>query len=140
MILEISNANIENIELLKEFIASMGDSSNSFRYFKSRQISVIDNHLCTVLLLCDNKPIGYGHLDKEVDDVWLGIAISQNFLGHGYGNVVIQYLIKRADDLKVPEIKLSVDENNEKAISLYIKYGFVKLQKENGVLFFSRKS
>ncbi|OCB70561.1 N-acetyltransferase [Flavobacterium piscis] len=139
MILEISSTNVENIELLKEFIASMGDSSNSFRYFNSRQISVIDNHLSTILLLYKNKPIGYGHLDKEVDNVWLGIAISQKFLGHGYGNVVMQYLIKKADDLKVPEVKLSVDENNDKAIKLYIKYGFVKQREENGVLFFSRK-
>lgn len=139
MILEIDRTNSNNVELLEKCIASMGNSNESFRYFKSRPISVIDNHLCTVLLLLNNEPIGYGHLDKEENDVWFGIAITQAFLGQGNGNIIIRYLIEKADDLKLPEVKLSVDKNNVQAIKLYNKYGFIELYEKNGVLFFSRK-
>jgi RimJ/RimL family protein N-acetyltransferase len=139
MILEIDKTNTKNVEFLEKFIASMGNSSDSFRYFKSRPISVIDNHLCTVILLDNNEPIGYGHLDKEENNVWFGIAITQAFLGQGKGNIIIRYLIDKADDLKLPEIKLSVDKNNAQAIKLYIRYGFVAFYEKNEILFFSRK-
>ena len=136
MIFEIS---VKNNELLEEFIATMGNSSDSFRYFKTRPISVIENHLCTVLLLQDDRPIGYGHLDKEGDDVWFGIAVAHDFVGQGKGKLIMQYLVDKADFLKLSEIKLSVDENNKHAIKMYIKYGFVEIHRKNGVLFFSRK-
>lgn len=139
MIIEIDRSNSYNVELLEKFIDSMGNSNESFRYFKSRPISVIDNHLCTVLLLVNNEPIGYGHLDKEGNDVWFGIAITQAFLGQGYGDIIIRYLIAKADDLELPEVKLSVDKNNVRAIKLYNKYGFIELYEKNEVLFFSRK-
>ena len=139
MLIEIDKTKIENIKLLEKFINSMGNSSDSFRYFKSRSISAINNHLCTVLLMYNNEPIGYGHLDKEEDDIWFGIAIVQDFLGSGNGTIIINYLINKANDFKVPEIKLSVDANNLPAINLYTKHGFVKNYEQNGVLFFSRK-
>lgn len=139
MILEINQTKIENLQLLEKFITSMGDSSDSFRYYKSRPISVINNHICTVVLLSDNDPIAYGHLDKEKNDVWLGIAVSQMYRGQGKGDLILKYLIDKADELKVEEIKLSVDKNNLQAIKLYVKYGFAKFFEKNEILFFSRK-
>jgi RimJ/RimL family protein N-acetyltransferase len=139
MILEIDKTKLESIKLLEKFINSMGNSSESFRYFNSRSISAIKNHLCTVLLMYNNEPIGYGHLDKEEDNIWFGIAVVQGFLGSGNGTVITQYLINRAIDFNLPEIKLSVDSNNLPAIKLYIKHGFIKNHEKNGVLFFSKK-
>lgn len=139
MILEIDATNSNNIICLERFIATMGNSSESFRYFKSRPISVIANHLCTVLLFVNNEPIGYGHLDKEGNDVWFGIAVCQDFLGQGNGKIIMEYLIDKADYLRLPELKLSVDESNVQAIKLYKKLGFVKLREKDGILFFSRK-
>ncbi len=136
MIFEIS---VKNNELLEEFIATMGNSSDSFRYFKTRPISVIENHICTVLLLLNDRPIGYGHLDKEGNDVWFGIAVAQDFVGQGKGKLIIQYLVDKADYLKLSDIKLSVDKSNEQAIKLYNSYGFVKFYEKDGILFFSRK-
>jgi len=140
MILEIDIENKKHIDLIEIFINSMGNSSSSFRYFKSRPISTIENHICTVLLVINNQPIGYGHLDKEGNDIWFGIAIVQTYIGRGMGKLIIQYLIRKADDLKISEIKLSVDKDNTSAIKLYEKYGFIKHYKKNEVLFFIRKS
>jgi len=138
MIIEISPNNQANIALLERFISSMGNSSKSFRYFATRPISVINNHLCTVLLLVDDKPIGYGHLDKEGNNVWFGIAIIEDFVGKKMGSIIIKYLLDKADQLKLPVLRLSVDESNIPAIKLYEKYGFEKKDERDAVLFFSR--
>jgi len=139
MIVEIFPDNQANFELLERFISSMGNSSKSFRYFATRPISVISNHLCTVLLIIDDKPIGYGHLDKQDDDVWFGIAIIEDFVGKKMGSIIIKYLLDKADQLKLPVVRLSVDENNMQAIKLYEKYGFEKNYERDAVLFFSRR-
>ncbi|MDX6747666.1 GNAT family N-acetyltransferase [Polaribacter sp. PL03] len=139
MILEVDIESKKDKDLIKIFINSMGNSSNSFRYFNSRPISIIKNHICTILLILDDKPVGYGHLDKEGNNVWFGISIIQEYIGKGQGKLIIDYLIKKAVDLKVPEIKLSVDKENISAIRLYEKYGFVKDCEKMGLLFFIRK-
>lgn len=139
MILEVDIESKKDKDLIKIFINSMGNSSNSFRYFNSRPISIIKNHICTILLVLDNKPVGYGHLDKEGNNVWFGISIIQEYIGQGQGKLIIDYLLKKAVDLKVPEIKLSVDKENISAIRLYEKYGFVKDYEKMGLLFFIRK-
>ena len=139
MIIEIDKDSLKDMKLLKEFISSMGNSSDSFRYYKSRDLSAVENHLFTIVLSLDNLPIGYGHLDKDGNDIWLGIAISQNYRGMGNGKVLMEYLVAKADDLKLAEIKLSVDKNNEQAIKLYKHFGFVELQEKNEVLYYSRK-
>lgn len=54
-----------NIALLKQFISNMDSSSNTFRYFENRKISCIKKHLLTVLILKDEEPVAYGHLDVE---------------------------------------------------------------------------
>jgi GNAT superfamily N-acetyltransferase len=139
MILEVVFESKKHKELIEIFINSMGNSSNSFRYFNSRSTSVIQNHICTILLIIDNTPIGYGHLDKEENSIWFGIAIVEKYIGKGKGKLIIEYLINKADNLKIPEIKLSVDKENISAIKLYEKYGFVKQNEKMGLIFFKRK-
>jgi ribosomal protein S18 acetylase RimI-like enzyme len=113
-----------NIELLKNFIAELGDSNLTFRYYLNRTVSAIENHIITVLLIKNKKAIGYGHLDKEVDDIWLGLAILPNEKNKGYGNLMMINLLKYASKNNISKIKLSVDKGNLYAIHLYKKYGF----------------
>lgn len=138
MIIEIDKNKSEDIKLLEKFIASMGNSRDSFRYYISRPVSIINNHLFTIILLNNEEPVGYGHLDKEGNSVWLGIAISELYRGQGQGKVIMEYLIDKADELKIKEVRLSVDKNNLAAIQLYNKYGFVPLFEKENVIFFSR--
>lgn len=139
MIIEINKSSLKDIELLKLFISSIGSSADTFRYFKSRSVSVIENHLVTIILQIDNLPVGYGHLDKDGKDIWLGIAISEGYVGMGYGKLLMKYLVDKADELNLVEVKLSVDKENSKAIKLYNHFGFIKLQEKNEVLYYSRK-
>lgn len=139
MIIEINKNSLKDIELLKLFISSMGNSVDSFRYYKSRPISVIENHLVTVILLVDNLPVGYGHLDKDGNNIWLGIAISQDYTGKGYGKMLMSYLVSKADVSGIKEVKLSVDKSNVKAIKLYNYFEFIQFQEKEEILYFSRK-
>lgn len=122
--------NFSDVYLINKFLGTMKEGKTTFRYFENRSLEVIKNHLITVLLVNDNLPIAYGHLDKEDNDVWLGIAVSDNYRGKGYGEKMLKYLIKYAKVKNIQQIKLSVDNNNIPAINLYKKYGFIEYKED----------
>ncbi len=116
--------NQNNIYLLEQFLDQAGDSLLSFRYFNKRPLSVIENHVSTCLYLEDGKPLCYGHLDKEENTVWLGIAVVAGQTGKGLGRKMMNYLVERGKELKLESIQLSVDKGNIVAQKLYEKFGF----------------
>ena len=116
----------DNIHLLKDFIENMGTASKSFRYYNSRSVEVIKNHLATLLIVENDKPIAYGHLDTEDNVVWLGVCVLPAFLGKGHGNNMMSELLKTAKKMHVLKIQLTVDKDNKTAISLYEKFNFKK--------------
>ena len=113
--------NDKNVNLLKKFI-ELNDSKN-FRYFNSRNVNVIKNHIVTLLVIDDNDIIGYGHLDFE-KYIWLGICVLKKFRGKGYGKLIIKKLIEVASKKNIENIFLTVDKENIPAINLYKKFDF----------------
>ncbi|MGZ3863237.1 MAG: GNAT family N-acetyltransferase [Bacteroidia bacterium] len=134
--MEFVQVKYPDVKLLEQFIAGAGSSLISFRYFQKRPLEVIKNHLCTFLLVDDNGPVAYGHLDKEADTIWLGVAVSEKYLGLGLGAMMMNQLISfgKANNLK--EIKLSVDNNNVSAIKMYEKLGFKLVEKKENFSFY----
>jgi ribosomal protein S18 acetylase RimI-like enzyme len=118
---EIGNS---NYVLIDQFLQNAGESLSSFRYFNTRPRSIIENHLVTAVLIHDGDVSGYGHLDKDSDGIWLGIAVSEMAIGKGFGKSMMSFLVKRADEMNLPSITLTVDKNNIKAIRLYECFGF----------------
>jgi len=123
--LSILSVDKTNINLLEQFIKEYEDDEGHFRYFTSRNASIIKNHLATFLLLLNEEPIGYGHLDKDGDIVWLGIAIKTHHQGKGLGKLLMQMLISQARVTQLQNVHLSVDNSNSAGIKLYNKYGFI---------------
>lgn len=115
------NFNIVSLQsdatLLESFIKNL--SSSKFRYFDSRPLSIISQHLYSCLFVFNNIPFAYGHLDKEYDKTWLGLAISNNYQGKGYGLKMMNHLFFVAKEKKLSEIHLAVDCDNLIAIKLY---------------------
>lgn len=111
-------------EQLQTFINGLPDRNNGFRYFESRDLDSLENHLCTILLYSAGEPIGYGHLDLEGDTVWLGIAIHQAFFGKNLGHTLMCALVERAADAGIARIDLFVDRDNIAAKKLYRRHGF----------------
>lgn len=109
---------------LKSFIDTELNKSSSFRYFQSRPIEIINNHVYTILLEFEDTIIGYAHLDKDEDNkIWLGIAIDRNHHGKGLGKMMMKNLLMFSDENSL-DLILSVDLQNVFAIKLYEKYGF----------------
>lgn len=118
----------DNSHLLKNFVDNIGIASKSFRYFNKRSVDVINNHLITLLLLENEVPVAYGHLEAENEIVWLGICVLPPFSGKGFGKSMMNALIENAKTLRLNCISLTVDKDNKAAIKLYAKYNFKQVE------------
>jgi ribosomal protein S18 acetylase RimI-like enzyme len=121
---QIQKITSKDEELVNKFIQNLGSSAQSFRYFAKRDIAILNQHLVTYLYVENNKPLGYAHLDKEEDIIWLGIAVVEDAIGKGIGKKLMSQLIIFAEQNNIKTIKLSVDSNNTGAIALYKNFGF----------------
>tara|TARA_R100001082_G_C4325978_1_gene143360 strand:+ start:113 stop:526 length:414 start_codon:yes stop_codon:yes gene_type:complete len=125
-----------NIFHLKKFIDEMGSSEKTFRYYDKRNPeTAIKNHLLTTILFDDNA-VGYGHLDKEDDKIWLGICVKEGKQGKGYGKEIMKKLVESCSE----DIYLSVDSDNEKAIKLYKLFSFEELKRSENILYMKRNA
>jgi len=109
---------------LKFFIENEMIQNEHFRYFNKRSIKALNNHLVTLIIKIKNINVGYAHLDFELDKVWLGIYISKQKRGQGFGKVLMSLIIEEAKKLEIKKIFLSVDKSNTKAINLYEQFNF----------------
>lgn len=121
--------NDSNQYLVEHFIKHAGDSLSTFRYFSKRPFSVLKNHLITLITVELGEPVCYGHLDQEDGVVWLGIAVIDSEIKKGWGTGMMAELIRKAKELKLNQIFLSVDNDNLQARHLYEKHGFKMLEK-----------
>jgi GNAT superfamily N-acetyltransferase len=118
------NADVQSVRL---FIEDLKQGAENFRYFQSRPIEIIHNHLATILILNESDyPVAYGHLEKEGDILWLGLAVADGYVNQGLGNKMMNRLIDLAKQNDETAISLSVDKTNLKAQKLYLNHGFQK--------------
>ena len=125
---------------VKSFCETAGRSLETFRYFNSRSFNDISNHLITYILINDDKKVAYGHLDLEDNIVWLGVCVGENYLGQGYGRMMMEHLTHYADSNGISSIILSVDKGNNSAISLYNKAGFVVTKTTDSIQYMKRET
>jgi RimJ/RimL family protein N-acetyltransferase len=120
MIKKIKPHDTSDLENLSIFLKENIQGKKTFRYFDKRNFDSLNNHLVTLLCYYNSECIGYGHLDNENENVWLGIFVADEFKGLGFGGKIMTELLKEYNG----EIRLSVDKDNWSAIKLYEKFGF----------------
>jgi ribosomal protein S18 acetylase RimI-like enzyme len=125
-----------NNYLLKEFLNN--NLPNTFRYFNKRAIDVIKNHIITLILIIDNLPVGYAHIDYDDNKYWFGICILDKYQGMGYGKKMMEYIFSNEKIKNINQICLTVDKINELAINLYKKFNFYTID-EKDYYFIMRK-
>ena len=125
----------EDKKILNKFLSENKDATKTFRYYDKREYDVINNHIYTALYFNNNNILGYGHLDKEGDTVWLGIMVSDMYRGIGIGKKIISDLIKNYSG----EITLSVDKKNNPAINLYKSKNFIKIEENDHIIIMKLK-
>jgi ribosomal protein S18 acetylase RimI-like enzyme len=111
-----------NNYLLNEFLNN--SIPGTFRYFNKRSVNVISNHLITLILIDNNLPVGYAHIDYDDNKYWFGICILENYQGKGYGKKLMEYIFNHKKITNIDKIYLTVDKINDIAINLYKKYNF----------------
>ena len=128
-----------NNYLLSSLLKSSKDGVKKFRYFNTRHLEITQSHLISLIILENNIPAAYCHLEEDNNKFWLGILVSDNFIGNKLGSYCVNLLINIADALNINDIYLSVDKDNYKAISLYKKYNFLTIE-EKELLFIMKRS
>lgn len=135
--MKIEKVDSSDLSLLKNFLSTCGLSLARFRYYRTRPLSIIQNHLTTLLDINEsNIPMVYGHLDKEDGKVWLGICVSEGNEGKGYGNFMMKALLEEAVKLKTDVIYLTVDKENYNALRLYENFGFKKVRESHTTIWY----
>lgn len=121
-----------NVDMLNQFLSNK--LPVGFRYFNKRNIDIIKNHVITILLLEDETPIGYAHVDFDNDKYWFGICILEKYHGLGYGTKIIDYIFNHELVKKTKQVYLSVDRSNLIALSLYKKHNFYIIDETDSYL------
>ena len=128
--IKIIEINENNNFYLKEFISEI--TSDTFRYYQKRDITIIKNHLLTIILLNnENKICGYAHIDNEDNKYWFGIYIYEKYQNKGLGNKIMKYIFNYLKIKNINEIYLTVDNINTNAIKLYKKNNFNEILKND---------
>lgn len=78
------------------------------------------------VLEIDKEVCGYIGLWINENTEIINFYIEQKYQGQGYGKLMLEFVIKLSIKCKVNNISLEVRKSNERAISLYKKYGFIK--------------
>ena len=102
-----------------------------FTYYNKREWSVSKNHLYTLLVYRNNEPIGYGHIDVEGKNHWLGVCVYTSHQREGVGSYIIYNLLKYYKSKKIfPPIKLVVKNDNLSLVPYYKSFGFKKIRED----------
>jgi len=135
--IRVIHKNASDLGFLGCFCKRAGSSFDTFRYFKTRPLDVIENHRVTLLGFCGGNPVAYAHLDYEDEKMWLGICVIEGMTGRGYGKIMMVELMAYARTFGVPEVHLSVNKDNIGGRRLYEKFGFELCdKKEPNTLFY----
>lgn len=83
-----------------------------------------ENSICFIMKN-DLEIIGFACLWISVDDIHItNIAIKKIYRKNGFGGILLEHLIDYARSTNKKELTLEVNEINEPAKKLYLKYGF----------------
>lgn len=78
-----------------------------------------------VFILLDNKEIGYAQIIYNKGMYMLvNFGILEEYRSLGYGEILLEYMINLAYDIKLSELYIRVNDSNYKALNLYKKIGF----------------
>jgi ribosomal protein S18 acetylase RimI-like enzyme len=84
----------------------------------------VDHKTCYVIVL-DSNAIGIVATTTKDDCLYIDrIGLDVKYQGKGYGRIVLENIVKIAKTCEMKKLMLEVDEENNNAIKLYLKFGF----------------
>lgn len=83
----------------------------------------LNPYACYVVLEIDNKVHGYVGMWITDNIEIINLYVDKEYQGMGFGNMIMDFVIDVCNQSKIKNLSLEVRSSNEKAISLYQKYG-----------------
>jgi len=119
-------------EKLYEFFTALSEKTKHFFHPHPFDIETAeklckekDKNIVRFVGIIEEEIVGYGFLwNLNNDFPSLGICIRDDFQGKGIGKGLMEYLINFAKKKDKKGLILTVYKDNEKAFSLYKKFGF----------------
>ncbi len=127
-----------NTQLISNLLSSSKEGVKNFRYFNTRYLEITQSHLISFIILENNIPAAYCHLEEENNKIWLGVLVSDNYIGNKLGSYCMDMLVNISEALGIKDIYLSVDKDNFKAINLYKKYNFLVIEEKKSLFIMKR--
>ena len=122
MNLEIYNMTDYDLSLIKDILI------NDFDYFWTYDVlqEELNNPNSEYFVAkLENNILGFAGIWKAVDDVHItDIVVKKSNRQTGIGSKLLEKLIQTAKSQNFNSITLEVNEHNQPAINLYLKYGF----------------
>lgn len=120
---KIEKLKVEQVEDVFEIEKTFFDVTNS----SSIKESLSSETLNYFVLKLDEEIIGFLECSCVLDEAELyEIAIKQEYQGKGYSKYLMEYFLLFCKDKNIKTIFLEVNTINNKAISLYEKFGFIR--------------
>lgn len=142
-IIKLRQSNIKDAALILDFLIEVNKESKNLSREPHEVTMTLDDEIkylervekskndCMIVAFDDEKIIstvgfhGSG-LSRLRHKVSFGISVLQEYSNLGVGSIMMNELIKLAREYRKTKIELEVRVDNEKAIHLYKKFGFVE--------------
>lgn len=122
MNLEIYNMTDYDLSLIKDILI---DDFDDFWTYDVLQEELNNPNSEYFVAKLENNILGFAGIWKAVDDVHItDIVVKKSNRQTGIGSKLLEELIQTAKSQNFNSITLEVNEHNQPAINLYLKYGF----------------
>ena len=122
MNLEIYNMTDYDLSLIKDILI---DDFDDFWTYDVLQEELNNPNSEYFVAKLENNILGFAGIWKAVDDVHItDIVVKKSNRQTGIGSKLLEKLIQTAKSQNFNSITLEVNEHNQHAINLYLKYGF----------------
>lgn len=78
--------------------------------------------------------LGYGFINKSIENNIIYIYVYEEFRGNGYGSRLFKYLYDELKREGIEEVVFTIDNSNTRFISIITKYDNIHLGINNGLV------
>jgi len=112
----------------KHYTPIIGSEQVAYMLDKFQSPSAITKQIADgyyYFVIAQDEPIGYLSIKEEGDTLFISkIYVSADSRGKGYGNRLMRFAIKQANQFGLKILRLTVNKYNTKSIAAYEKMGF----------------